>query len=186
MENSNAQKACNKCGEQKELTEYYYNKTRYSSKCKVCHRDVMKKHYKDKPEQYKTYIKANYEANRDNYYKRTQASYKERYNNDPEFREAEKTRKRIKYHLDKYLKDGTDRFMVELECNVSSYAKHITSKFEEGMTWDDRKTFDIDHIIPISKGGTFSYTNVQPLTPKENRLKGDNLNWKKNINGGKL
>lgn len=36
---------------------------------------------------------------------------------------------------------------------------------------------EVDHIIPLSKGGAHSITNVQYLTISENRHKSNKLNW---------
>ena len=37
--------------------------------------------------------------------------------------------------------------------------------------------YDVDHIIPISKGGFHTLNNLQYLTASENRSKGNKLNW---------
>jgi 5-methylcytosine-specific restriction endonuclease McrA len=37
------------------------------------------------------------------------------------------------------------------------------------------RKFEIDHIIPLCKGGTHEYRNVQPAHPECNRLKADKL-----------
>jgi 5-methylcytosine-specific restriction endonuclease McrA len=37
--------------------------------------------------------------------------------------------------------------------------------------------YDVDHIIPISKGGLHTLSNLQYLTASENRSKGNKLNW---------
>lgn len=37
------------------------------------------------------------------------------------------------------------------------------------------RKFEIDHIIPLSKGGTHEYANVQPAHPACNRLKADKM-----------
>jgi len=46
------------------------------------------------------------------------------------------------------------------------------------MSWDNYgrdEYWEIDHIIPISKGGSFHYTNTQPLSIEENQKKGNKL-----------
>jgi len=40
--------------------------------------------------------------------------------------------------------------------------------------------YEVDHIIPLSRGGLHSLSNLQYLTISENRSKKDKLNWKKN------
>lgn len=59
---------------------------------------------------------------------------------------------------------------------------HISSKFKEGMSWENRESFHIDHIIPVSwyiKNNITdakiinALSNLQPLYPQENRKKSD-------------
>lgn len=69
-----------------------------------------------------------------------------------------------------------------LGCSVKQLRQRLESKFKKGMTWRNYgKGWEIDHIIPcasfdLSKKSEqckcFNYTNLQPLTIKENRSKG--------------
>ena len=44
------------------------------------------------------------------------------------------------------------------------------------MNWGNYGTYwEIDHTFPLSKGGSFHYTNTQPLTIEENRSKGNKI-----------
>lgn len=61
---------------------------------------------------------------------------------------------------------------------------HLESGFAEGMSWHDRSSFHIDHIVPVAhffRNGIYdpavinALSNLQPLTPQENRVKSDRV-----------
>jgi hypothetical protein len=76
-----------------------------------------------------------------------------------------------------------------LGCSLDFFVKHIESKFESWMSWDnyglysyDGPTWQIDHVRPLSSFDLTTpeqvqlachYTNIQPLLAKDNIKKGD-------------
>ena len=72
------------------------------------------------------------------------------------------------------------RTLELLGCTGSEAVSHIERQFKEGMSWDNRKEWHIDHIKPLAKFDlsdpaqqriAFHYTNLQPLWARENRQK---------------
>lgn len=59
---------------------------------------------------------------------------------------------------------------------------HIESRFKDGMNWENKGEWHIDHIIPLSSAKTQEelielchYTNLQPLWAEENIVKGNKI-----------
>ena len=66
-----------------------------------------------------------------------------------------------------------------LGCDFADLKHHLESQFTEGMTWDNRNLWHIDHIIPLASAKSAEevvklshYTNLQPLWAKDNMRKG--------------
>lgn len=56
---------------------------------------------------------------------------------------------------------------------------HIEKQFVDGMNWDNRNAWHIDHIVPLASAKSieevmplFHYTNLQPLWKEDNLKKG--------------
>jgi len=69
-----------------------------------------------------------------------------------------------------------------LGCTFDDFSTYIETQFVEGMSWDNRNEWHIDHIVPISFGITEEeiilinhYTNLRPLWAMDNIIKGDKL-----------
>lgn len=105
-----------------------------------------------------------------------------------------KTRNKCKSMLRRILtmartKKDERRAELRLGYTKQDLRNHLESQFMEGMSWDARHSFHIDHIRPYIKffqEGVFdpavinALSNLQVLTPEENRAKGVNLEGPRN------
>lgn len=67
-------------------------------------------------------------------------------------------------------------------CSWDELKKHIENQFIDGMTWENRHLWHIDHIIPMASAKNIEelealchYTNLQPLWAGDNMSKGAKL-----------
>jgi len=150
-----------------------------------------KKWYWDNKEKFKQYSKKYHQENKEKIkeynknknqlpeVKKTRVKYnnkwiKEKRENDQEFRLMKNLRDRIYNYVKnhKYIKNNPT--IEELGCNMKFYIKYIESQFDNIMSWDNYGSYwEIDHKYPLSKGGSFHYTNTRPLSISENRSKND-------------
>lgn len=177
--------------------------------CRECNTQANKEWRERNPEQYSNYQKEYYQKNRKrklarekesrdknkdairkirrDYYKensdkikkRNYAYKKRRLKSDPVYYCAELCRRRISKCLQEkgFLKRGSTGKM--LGCDWDQLKEHIESQFQDGMTWDNRGKWHIDHIVPLARAETIEqveelchYTNLQPLWAAENMSKG--------------
>jgi hypothetical protein len=75
------------------------------------------------------------------------------------------------------IKKGGKTFEI-LGYTPSELKHHIEMQFTKGMTWDNRREWEIDHIIPISSAKNLDdlialnqLSNLRPLWKKENNTK---------------
>lgn len=87
-----------------------------------------------------------------------------------------------KYKTDAERKLALNRMSRESYARYSARRKFQTPVDEDlsairKFYLDCPEGYEVDHIIPISKGGPHSLSNLQYLTIKENRQKGNKLDW---------
>lgn len=74
----------------------------------------------------------------------------------------------------------TGQVVELLGCTIPELKEKITALFAPGMSWDNRKDWDLDHITPLHKFNTLdkqelkralNYSNLQPLWKRDHVLK---------------
>lgn len=176
---------CKTCRNEEKKQWYLSNKEKL--------KDKRKKHYLDNKEKVKAqveeYRKEHYESllqKQNEYYQKNKEKiiaesikrYKKKYKSDDVFRFSVKIRSAINHYINlKHIKPNKKIESI-LGCTIEEFIAYIESKFEDGMSWENRKEWHIDHIIPISSATTEEeviklnhYTNLQPLWARENIIK---------------
>ena len=183
-------KTCTKCGDHKPLTDYYKHtrvKDGRQSACKICRRIVNAKylaeHREERNAHQREYREKNKEAVtavRQKYYEKNKeaiAAQKREYQkkNPHKYTEAMSRRKARKLNngvevyttqevLDTY---GIDCHLCDRPVDMSAPRRTGYPGWETGL--------QIDHVIPISKGGQDSLANVRPSHGKCNITKSARL-----------
>ena len=92
----------------------------------------------------------------------------------------------IRNRINKYLKiNRVSKKNTTFEivgCSPQFLKGYLENQFVDGMTWENRGEWHIDHIIPLSSAKTEEefyklchYTNLQPLWAEENMKKSNKL-----------
>ena len=68
--------------------------------------------------------------------------------------------------------------------SIGFYKSYLEAQFQQGMTWDNRDAWHIDHILPVSSldlSGienqqiVFNYQNTRPMWKSQNAARGNRL-----------
>lgn len=155
--------------------EWVYNrhkKWRTENPDKV--KELRKNWIEKNPEKRKEY--------RENYKLRKQEQRKERREVDYVFNLTN----RMRCRLWKYLKilniTKNNKTFDIVGCSPEFLKEHLETQFTDGMSWENRNEWHIDHIIPLSSAKTEDelyklchYTNLQPLWAEDNLKKSDKI-----------
>jgi hypothetical protein len=155
--------------------------------------DRAKKRYQKDPNKYKIY----YEKNKENiltYKKEWLEKNKEklkvkrnfyhslRLKNDIIFRLKCVMRSRLLSFLKTQNITKKNKTFEIIGCTPQELKEHIEKQFTEGMSWDNRNKWHIDHIIPLCSAKTEEeiyklchFTNLQPLWVEDNLKKGSKI-----------
>jgi len=98
---------------------------------------------------------------------------------DPEYVMKRRLRSRIRHALNGSVKSASTAELTG--CTWDFLMKHIESQFVDGMSWENRSEWHIDHIRPCvtfdlldeaEQRKCFHYSNLQPLWAADNLSKG--------------
>ena len=71
-----------------------------------------------------------------------------------------------------------------LGCDFNTFKQHMESNFKDGMNWNNRSEWHIDHIVPISRAKNqeefillSNYKNLHPMWAEENIKKSNKLGF---------
>jgi hypothetical protein len=204
-------KICSKCGNEKPVEEFYIRKDSkdgYRSDCIECHliqkkiyskensqhkRDYMKQYRIDNPDvikiwnennpQYKSDYMKQYRIDNPEKVKEHKSNNRNlRLKNDPQYRLKNNIRRLILLSFSNKGYSKKSKTNEILGIDYDGFMKHIESQFTEGMTWENRGLWELDHKIPVSLGKTEEeiirlnhYSNFQPLWREDNRKKSNKI-----------
>lgn len=105
---------------------------------------------------------------------------KNKFATDPIFLLKDSVRRRINEALQNIGEVKNKKTEEILGCSFSFLKAYIESRFNDGMSWDNRNLWHIDHIVPLSSAKTATeilklnhYSNLRPLWAKDNISKGN-------------
>jgi hypothetical protein len=200
-------KVCTKCLVEKKLSDF--NKMSkvtcgVRSYCRECQKIESKKYRlknkekikeyntkwnKENQEYYKKYFEeyyiVNYEKEKERKLKWSREN-KEYSNNYQKQRKKEDVLFRLmsdmRNSINRYLKYKSQKTFDIVGCSPEFLKEHLETQFTDGMTWDNRSEWHIDHIIPLSSAKTGDelyklchYTNLQPLWAEDNLKKSNKI-----------
>ena len=199
---------CKECRNNTEKKYVGENIILRKKKWRDSNKDKIKKHYLDTKKNILEYQKKYREENREKVLERKKIYYKEnkdivlikqkiyRKNNKHKRNSSEKLKKEndvvyslltgMRSRLCNFLKTKNitkkNKTFEIVGCTPQELKEHLEKQFVDGMNWENRSEWHIDHIIPLSSAKTEEeiyklshYTNLQPLWAIDNIKKSNNI-----------
>ena len=129
----------------------------------------------------KQYMLDYYEVNKDTIIQRWLKT-KKNYMLDPMYRTKESMRRRVASAFKRMGFTKRSKTFEIVGCTFDELVLHIEKQFVDGMNWENRSEWHIDHKVPLSIARTEDeivklnhFTNLQPLMAQENFTKSDRM-----------
>lgn len=134
---------------------------------------------KANPKKVKELARASYLRNKENLSEARRVRYRE----DPLFALKIVLRNRLSRLLRMKSRPKTFSGQEVLGCSISQLYEHLQNQFAPGMSWENRGTWHVDHVVPLSSAKNESdlkalchFSNLQPLWGRDNISKGAKVN----------
>jgi hypothetical protein len=170
-------KKCHCCQEIKTKADFSIKKTRYDglqSHCRKCQSSKNKSYRKNNTETILNYCRGRAEF--------TNSMKRQRFKKDPLFNVKLSLQSRMKYYWKHSGFTKPNKTEILIGGTFQTVANHIEKQFKDGMNWENRGKWHIDHKIPLASATTieellelFNYKNLQPLWAIDNLRKGANM-----------
>lgn len=174
-----------KNGEYWITAEKYNQNKEYHEQYRINNRDIfisakIKYRLKD-PERFRFLDKLYKSRRRD----KILAYESRRLKEDPLYALAHLCRRRIWSIFNARKVPKTQKSQDLIGCDWETLKLYFESLFSDGMSWENRELWHIDHIVPLASARSLDeviklchYTNLQPLWAKDNLSKGCKLQTK--------
>jgi hypothetical protein len=136
--------------------------------CKSCNTEYMKRYRKT--DNYKQYQEKNYEETREYRLEWKKKYYQENKEDRAKYVREYKLKNphvKIQASIISYISQSLKKQKKSIEylgCSWDVFYKHTEKQFLPEMNWENYgEIWEVDHIIPLSKKGSFHYKNTQPL-----------------------
>lgn len=180
-------KICSVCKVEKPYNEFHRSvghKSGYFCCCKICRKAQTQADYQKRKEYIKKKTLEYHYKNKQTRLQQRKIYQKQRLQTDPLFKSTRNLRNRLYYALkNKGWKKNTSFNEYIGLSDYNQLVTYLESMFTEQMNWDNYGSYwEIDHIIPLVSAKSQEeliklchYTNLQPLSVNENRIKRDKL-----------